>query len=99
MTSRRYGVALQGEGRFLLSDLKTCKLAGNFFNILFNLNKFIAFETRDPFLIRQEREDGHLTEWDRFARTEYIRLSNEEEGEDVSNGSAEVLDDAMEAPF
>lgn len=41
------------ESRFLLSDLKACKLAGNFFNILFNLNKFIAFETRDPFLIRQ----------------------------------------------
>jgi len=87
------------ESRFLLSDLKACKLAGNFFNILFNLNKFIAFETRDPFLIRQEREDVHLTEWDRFARTEYIRLSNEEEGEDASNGSAEVLDDSMEAPF
>lgn len=49
--------------------------------------------------IVQEREDVHLTEWDRFARTEYIRLSNEEEGEDASNGSAEVLDDSMEAPF
>lgn len=36
-----------------LRDLKRCKLSGNFFNILFNLNKFVAFETRDPFLIRQ----------------------------------------------
>jgi hypothetical protein len=25
-------------------DLRRCKLAGNFFNVLFNLNKFIAFE-------------------------------------------------------
>jgi hypothetical protein len=41
------------QARFHLSDLKGCKLAGNFFNILFNLNKFIAFETRDPFVIRQ----------------------------------------------
>ena len=41
------------EGRITLRDLKRCKLAGNFFNVLFNLNKFIAFETRDPFTIRQ----------------------------------------------
>ena len=54
-------------GRITLGDLRRCKLAGNFFNVLFNLNKFIAFETRDPFLIRQEREEPHLTEWDRFA--------------------------------
>ncbi|KAK3269386.1 hypothetical protein CYMTET_22170 [Cymbomonas tetramitiformis] len=85
------------EGIFTLQDLKACKLSGNFFNILFNLNKFIAFETRDPFLIRQEREDPHLTEWDRFARVEYVRLSMEEEGED--NGGQEVLDDTMDAPF
>ena len=43
------------EGRITLRDLKRCKLAGNFFNVLFNLNKFIAFETRDPFTIRQAR--------------------------------------------
>lgn len=68
------------DGQLTLRDLKNCKLSGNFFNILFNLNKFVAFETRDPFLIRQEREDPTLTEWDRFAHTEYIRLSMEEDG-------------------
>ncbi|KAF8392173.1 hypothetical protein HHK36_022515 [Tetracentron sinense] len=82
-----------------LRDLKGCKLSGNVFNILFNLNKFMAFETRDPFLIRQEREDPTLTEWDRFAHREYIRLSMEEDGEDASNGSAEVWDESLEAPF
>ena len=42
------------EGSFTLRDLKRNKhLSGILFNILFNLNKFIAFETRDPFLIRQ----------------------------------------------
>ncbi|KAF9611149.1 hypothetical protein IFM89_027218 [Coptis chinensis] len=82
-----------------LRDLKGCKLSGNVFNILFNLNKFMAFETRDPFLIRQEREDPSLTEWDRFAHREYIRLSMEEDGEDASNGSAEVWDETLEAPF
>ena len=43
----------QKQGELTLRDLKGCKLSGNFFNILFNLNKFVAFETRDPFLIRQ----------------------------------------------
>lgn len=87
------------DGLLTMRDLKRCKLSGNFFNILFNLNKFVAFETRDPFLIRQEREDPTLTEWDRFARAEYIRLSMEDEGEDASNGSAEVWDESLEAPF
>ena len=40
-----------------------------------------------------------MTELDRFARGEYIRLSMEDEGEDVSNGSAEVWDESLEAPF
>ena len=43
----------QKQGELTLRDLKRCKLSGNFFNILFNLNKFVAFETQDPFLIRQ----------------------------------------------
>jgi serine/threonine-protein phosphatase 2A regulatory subunit B'' len=47
----------------------------------------------------QEREDPSLTEWDRFAHTEYIRLSMEEDGEDASNSSAEVWDESFEAPF
>jgi hypothetical protein len=47
----------------------------------------------------QEREEPTLTEWDRFAHTEYIRLSMEEDGEDASNGSAEVWDEPFEAPF
>ncbi|KAH7300918.1 hypothetical protein KP509_23G003300 [Ceratopteris richardii] len=87
------------EGIITLRDLKRCKLSGNFFNILFNLNKFVAFETRDPILMRQEREEPNLTEWDRFAHHEYIRLSMEENGEDASNGSAEVWDEPLEAPF
>ena len=42
------------EGVFSLTDLKRSKsLSGTLFNILFNLNKFVAFETRDPFLVRQ----------------------------------------------
>ncbi|XVF32366.1 hypothetical protein REPUB_Repub17cG0075800 [Reevesia pubescens] len=92
-------IAPKREDCITLQDLKGCKLSGNVFNILFNLNKFVAFETRDPFLIRQEREDPTLTEWDRFAHREYIKLSMEEDVEDASNGSAEVWDESLEAPF
>ncbi|KAM4108780.1 hypothetical protein ACB094_03G071100 [Castanea mollissima] len=89
----------ENESYITLQDLKGCRLSGSVFNILFNLNKFMAFETRDPFLIRQERENPTLTEWDRFAHREYIRLSMEEDVEDASNGSAEVWDESLEAPF
>ncbi|MBA0654185.1 hypothetical protein Goklo_021248 [Gossypium klotzschianum] len=89
----------EAESYITLRDLKGSKLSGSVFNILFNLNKFMAFETRDPFLIRQERENPTLTEWDRFAHREYIRLSMEDDVEDASNGSAEVWDESLEAPF
>jgi serine/threonine-protein phosphatase 2A regulatory subunit B'' len=54
-------------GHFSLRDLrKTRQLAGTLFNILFNISKFVAYETRDPFLIRQEKtDDPEATEWDR----------------------------------
>ncbi|CAL9213628.1 unnamed protein product [Arabidopsis halleri] len=87
------------ENCITFQDLKGSKLSGNVFNILFNLNKFMAFETRDPFLIRQEREDPNLTEWDRFAQREYVRLSMEEDVDEVSNGSADVWDEPLEPPF
>ena len=39
----------------------------------------------------QEREDANLSEWDRFARTEYIRLAMEEEGEEAEPESSNDL--------
>lgn len=84
-------------------DLKRCRLAGNFFNVLFNLNKFFAIEARDPLQIRQEHATPELTDWDRFAALEYIRLSAEEEGEedesweDVGEAANPLM--AGEAPF
>ena len=46
-----------GAAAFTLADLRRARgVAGTLFNMLFNLNKFVAFETRDPFLVRQERE-------------------------------------------
>ena len=35
----------------------------------------------------QEREESGLSEWDRFARTEYVRLAVEEDGDDSPHGS------------
>lgn len=84
-------------------DLKRCRLAGNFFNVLFNLNKFFAIEARDPLQIRQEHATPELTDWDRFAALEYLRLSaEEEEGEEESweeMGDAANPLMAGEAPF
>lgn len=84
-------------------DLKRSRLAGNFFNVLFNLNKFFAIEARDPLQIRQEHATPELTDWDRFAALEYLRLSAEEEGEedeaweDVGEAANPLM--AGEAPF
>eukprot|EP01065_Artemidia_motanka_P043421 TRINITY_DN6016_c0_g1_i14.p1 TRINITY_DN6016_c0_g1~~TRINITY_DN6016_c0_g1_i14.p1 ORF type:complete len:721 (+),score=280.14 TRINITY_DN6016_c0_g1_i14:148-2163(+) len=60
-----------------LADLKACKLSGNFFNSLFNLTKFIAFEQRDPFVTHAEKQLPEKTDWDRFAKVEYERMSLE----------------------
>ncbi|CAI0434515.1 unnamed protein product, partial [Linum tenue] len=92
-------ISPEREGYITLHDLKRSKLSGNIFNILFNLNKFMAFESRDPFLIHQEREDPTLTEWDRFAHREYVRLSMEEDSEAASNGNVESWEESLEAPF
>lgn len=75
-----------------MRDLKRSRqMAGTLFNVLFNLTKFVAFEMRDPFTMRQEREEAAMgaTEWDRFARAEYLRLAvesdiDQEDGEDGS---------------
>ena len=58
---------------------------GIFFNCLVNLNKFIAYETRDLFAIKHQiTEFPNYSEWDRFAKGEYERLAMEEEVGDDS---------------
>lgn len=37
------------------------RVSGVFFNVLFNLSKFIEFEQRDPFLLRQQMAEPELT--------------------------------------
>lgn len=49
----------------------------------------------------QEREDPSLTDWDRFARAEYVRLAMEEEGEfRASDNQNEIwVQQNLEGPF
>lgn len=56
-------------------DLKrTRPQSGLLFNGLFNLHKFVLFENRDPFQMRAEAvENAGLSDWDKFAKSEYLR--------------------------
>jgi len=75
------------EGVFRLADFKRRrKFAGTFFSLFSSLNKFLAFEHRDPFLAKQEQLDNpNFSEWDRWCADEYLRLAMEE-GEDDDGG-------------
>lgn len=68
------------EGQFRLSDFKRRRrFAGTFFSLFSSLNKFLAFEHRDPFLSKQEQFDNPIfTDWDRWCADEYLRLAMEE---------------------
>ena len=55
------------------------QVSGALFDALFNLNKYLLFEQRDPFVERQKREDEFESDWDRFACIDYNRLAMEEE--------------------
>eukprot|EP00980_Cylindrotheca_fusiformis_P012461 scaffold3055_cov143-Cylindrotheca_fusiformis.AAC.2 len=55
------------------------QVSGALFDALFNINKYLMFEQRDPFVERQKREDEFETDWDRFACIDYNRLAMEEE--------------------
>ena len=55
------------------------EVSGLLFDVLFNLNKFMRFEMRDPFQDKVRREDPFTTDWDRFCHAEYRRLSADED--------------------
>lgn len=65
--------------------------AAVFYNALLNLNKFLNYEQRDPFVSKSEEQKYcEYNDWDLYAMVEYLRLS--EEGEEDENN---VLDDQM----
>eukprot|EP00747_Dinoflagellata_sp_TGD_P092068 gnl/TRDRNA2_/TRDRNA2_165278_c0_seq3.p1 gnl/TRDRNA2_/TRDRNA2_165278_c0~~gnl/TRDRNA2_/TRDRNA2_165278_c0_seq3.p1 ORF type:complete len:597 (+),score=111.99 gnl/TRDRNA2_/TRDRNA2_165278_c0_seq3:122-1912(+) len=77
------------EGTFKLSDFKRRKkFAGIFFSLFSSLNKFLAFEHRDPFSVKQEQLDNpNYSDWDRFCADEYLRLAMEEGEEPEENST------------
>lgn len=80
---------------FTLDDFKRNRqLASTFFNALVSLNKFIAYEQRDPFTQKHElNENPDYNDWDRFAMSEYVRLAMEEENAEQS----EMMDDVWDS--
>lgn len=79
-------------GEITVKDIKNSQMPDCFFNTLFNLNKFLAYEQRDPFTARQEMAD-EMTDWERFARQEYLRLTaDDEEGEELMDDIDGELD-------
>lgn len=72
----------KNEAYFVVEDFlqEECRsVSWALFDALFNLNKYLSFEQRDPFQERQKREDEFETDWDRFACMDYNRLAMEEE--------------------
>mmetsp|Transcript_40582 Transcript_40582/g.95310 ORF Transcript_40582/g.95310 Transcript_40582/m.95310 type:complete len:566 (+) Transcript_40582:161-1858(+) len=79
------------EGYITMMDLRKCKQAGVFFNVLFNLTKFIQYDQKDPGQIFNERATPELTDWDRYAKVEYARLAQEEDqGDGADDGEWEM---------
>jgi hypothetical protein len=74
-----------GLAEFLKPDRMS--ISGSFFNLLFNLNKFVASESRDPFSTRLMQGDQPMTDWDRYALAEYGRLASAEEARGNSNNT------------
>eukprot|EP00743_Colponemidia_sp_Colp-15_P004816 GILK01005188.1.p1 GENE.GILK01005188.1~~GILK01005188.1.p1 ORF type:complete len:593 (-),score=112.50 GILK01005188.1:181-1884(-) len=84
------------EGEFRLDELKKRRhQAGTFFNVLLNLNKFVNYEQRDPFALKQEMaQNPDWSDWDRYANVEYQRLVMEEEN---TEDSEEIRFDEMDS--
>ena len=70
-----------------MSDLKrNPQLAANVFNTLFNLDKYLDHEQRDPFAsaatsLHNDAQEGE-SDWDRYAAAEYENLIAEESPSD-----------------
>ncbi|CAE7033418.1 B''BETA [Symbiodinium sp. KB8] len=65
------------------------RAAGQFEKSEVSLNKFMAFENRDPFQAKQEQmENPNSTSWHRWCADQYLRLAMEE-GEDMDEGQAD----------
>lgn len=92
-------VSPQDTSRITLADLTRPDkrlISGVLFDVLFNLHKFLRFESRDPFQEKIRREDIFHSDWDRFAHAEYNRLAQEEEDDTDANSTGSGYDASME---
>jgi serine/threonine-protein phosphatase 2A regulatory subunit B'' len=90
-------ISPEREGQFRLSEFvkRRKNNAGVFFSILLSLNKFMQYEQRDPFQLKQEQlNNPELTDWDRFCLAEYVRLAMEAGG-----GSQQTQEVSQEVGF
>jgi serine/threonine-protein phosphatase 2A regulatory subunit B'' len=86
------------EGFISMMDLKRCRQAGVFFNVLFNLTKFIQYDQKDPGQIFNERATPELTDWGRYAKLEYARLAMEEDQGEYGEEEAWEMEQDAEQP-
>lgn len=85
-------------GEFRLTDFLNptrVKLTGVFFSCLFNLAKFQSFEAREAVLVKQQLNTDELSQWDRYASMEYMRLAEEEDAGLEEDLSAELENVSM----
>ncbi|XP_051882473.1 serine/threonine-protein phosphatase 2A regulatory subunit B'' subunit beta [Pristis pectinata] len=85
------------EGKITLHDLKKCKMANIFFDTLFNIDKYLEHEQKDPFSIQRqdvENDGPEMTDWERYAVNEYENLVAEEAAnENWNDGSNRYIGD------
>lgn len=66
-------VKLVVDGKIILRDLKRCRMVYIFYDIFFNLEKYLDYEQRDFFVVQKDVEnDGfEFLDWDWFVVEEY----------------------------
>ncbi|KAK1169678.1 serine/threonine-protein phosphatase 2A regulatory subunit B'' subunit beta-like isoform X1 [Acipenser oxyrinchus oxyrinchus] len=80
------------EGKITLHDLKKCKLSHIFFDTLFNIEKYLDHEQKDPFSRDGENEGQEISDWERYAAEEYEILVAEEAANEQFDGYENDLD-------
>ncbi|CAF2196877.1 unnamed protein product [Rotaria magnacalcarata] len=72
----------EDENKIRLKDLKRCKLTNIFFDTFFNLEKYLVNEQKDPFSNLKDPDTPEVSDWVKYAETEYDNLTHEDGGND-----------------
>ncbi|XP_056611799.1 serine/threonine-protein phosphatase 2A regulatory subunit B'' subunit beta isoform X1 [Triplophysa dalaica] len=85
-------------GKITLRDLKRCKLSNIFFDTLFNIEKYLDHEQRDPLMAARDAETmgQEISDWERYAAEEYDHLVAEETTDEQYNDGYENLLDPVD---